>query len=63
MSLFGAAHKEIKEQISSTEQRLLNGRFSTLEEARGLVERRRGLMDALEIFINRAKHDDESEEV
>ena len=62
MSIFDNAAKKIQAEIKIVEEKLLNGRFRTLEDARGYVERRQGLLAAVDILKEQAKIDADMEE-
>ena len=61
-SIFDNALKKLQAEIKTVEGKLLDGRFRTLEDARGYVERRQGLLAAVDIIKEQAKRDDDTED-
>ena len=59
--ILGPIKKAIQKQADEEGGKLLNGQFTDYAGAKGLVERRNGLLKAIEILEKQSKHDDESE--
>ena len=60
--LFDPSIKAIQEEAEKSARRLLNGDFDTLVAAKMLVERRKGLLAAIDILQKQAELDEENED-
>ena len=62
MSLLGHFIKPIQEEADIEAAKILAGQYKDLPTITGAIERRKGLLKAIELLKSRSKHDDTSED-
>lgn len=63
MSIYAPIRKAIRTQADTVGSKLLEGQFADYAAAKGLVERRKGLLEAIDILNETIKLEEEDGEV